>query len=124
MRSEGNNEALWRGIYQETIEMLKLHDLDRDRKSVLGNQLLMDCRYKVCEAYVRGGPETSLAALAAQSIRLCHHVDNGDLCDRPAFRTLLQVACNLRLPQQLGKPAVRAAVHAGPIFYDSLAVAA
>ena len=74
----------------------------------------------MCVALVSGGPGAALAALAAQSIRLYRHVITGALSGPVAFRNLLQVACNIRLPQTVGRPAVRLAINAGPDFFNAL----
>ena len=73
-------------------------------------RVVPDARLQVCEALVSGGPNAALAALAAQSIRLCRYVVADKLLPRPAFRALLQVACNLKLPMSLGRSAVRTAL--------------
>jgi len=74
----------------------------------------------VCVALVSGGADAALAALAAQSIRLYRHVASGALSGPVAFKNLLQVACNIRLPQAFGRRAVRVALNAGPDFYNAL----
>ena len=74
----------------------------------------------MCVALVSGGADAALAALAAQSIRLYRHVAAGTLSGPIAFRTLLQVACNIGLPRTAGRLAVRLALNAGPDFYNAL----
>ena len=74
----------------------------------------------MCVALVSGGADAALAALAAQSIRLYRHVAAGTLSGQVAFKNLLQVACNIRLPQTAGRRAVRVALNAGPDFYNTL----
>ena len=86
-------------------------------------QLLRHCRMVVCEAYVSGGSDAALAAVASGSIRLYRHVAAGDLLWKPAFRHLLQVSVNLGLVKKLGKRAVRIAIYAGPRLYSELAAA-
>jgi hypothetical protein len=84
-------------------------------------RILRDARFIVCQALVNGGLNAALAALAAQSIRLTHHVEEGSLTWKAAFRTLLQVAVNLRLVQRVGKSRVRAAIYAGREFLADVA---
>jgi hypothetical protein len=81
---------------------------------------IRDARMSVCAALVSGGPEAALAAVAAASVRLAHHVASGNLLWHPARRMLLQVSGNLKLPQHFGRKAVRIAIGAGPNLYHDL----
>src|SRR5262249_15188711 len=103
----------------ENESMNNLKDRAQARKPSIA-RIILDTRMQVCEAFVSGGPDAALAALAAQSIRLSRYVVAGELLPRQVFRALLQVACNLRLAQHCGKPAVWAALSAGPRLYDEL----
>lgn len=85
---------------------------------------LRGARYSICAALVTGGPPAALAAVAASSIRLAHHVANGNLLWASALKMLLQVSCNLKLPIIFGRRAVHIAINAGPNLYDQFAEAA
>ena len=82
--------------------------------------ILRQCRLTVCEAYVSGRHEAALAALAAASIRLYRHVENGSLIGSAACQTLWDVADNLTLTKVLGEDAVASAIATGPQVYDRL----
>lgn len=86
--------------------------------------ILRDARFQVCRAFYESGPEAALAAVAAGSVRLAHHVVAGDLIWRHAHRALLQVAINLRLVNIFGRKTVQRALAAGPAFYEDIAEAA
>ena len=86
--------------------------------------VILDVRYQIARALHSGGPEAALAAVGAGSIRLCRHVIDGALTWEAAFKALLQVSVNLKLVNCFGRRAVRAAIYAGPTFYDELAEAA
>ena len=103
--------------------MTKLHPRPAGRKPSIA-RIILDARMQVREALVSGGPDAALAALAAQSIRLCRYVEAGELLPGLAFRALLKVACNLKLPMILGRSAVRTALYAGPRLYNEIAEAA
>jgi hypothetical protein len=65
-----------------------------------------------------------LAALAAASIRLYRHVQNGSLLEAKALDTLWDVADNLTVTKVLGEESAAQAIATGPQFYDSLSGAA
>lgn len=86
--------------------------------------IVRSARLAVCEAFVSGGPDAALAALAASSIRLTRHVDGGCLVPEIAFSALRDVAENLKLAKHLGQHLVEIALDAGPQFYEQLEMAA
>jgi hypothetical protein len=86
--------------------------------------VLRDARMQVCTAHVSGGPDAALAAVAAGSIRLFRYVSEGELLWSAAFKALLSVSVNLKLPIIYGRRIVRAAIYAGPTFYSDIAEAA
>lgn len=89
----------------------------------VGAAVLRDARFSVSRAFQTGGPEAALAAIGAASIRLCRLVRDGDLLWSAVFKTLLQVAINLKLHTVFGRGSIRAAIYAGQNFYSDIEAA-